>query len=197
MGHEPVVLLVGLRSQLGLYRLGYHDAGAGRSISICPQLYDTPPPRWKTAALCTSSAIPSVVNTGCGFEYAHHTAVGLRWFADVLEGTASPAPAPPTEDPDRHEDPCREWSRAMVIDHIEAGVSAMLPSVRRHEAGDQPGPSAVSFGAFELSRGTALRHGLHDSEHLMWTFSLCNSNCFLLAHNRPIRRDSSFPGRQD
>ena len=47
----------------------------------------------------------------CGFEYAHHIAVGLRWFADVLEGTATPAPAPPTDDPDRHEDPCREWSR--------------------------------------------------------------------------------------
>ena len=101
----------------------------------------------------------------CGFEYAHHIAVGLRWFAEVLEGTATPAPAPPTDDPDRHEDPCQEWTRAMVIDHIEAGVSAMLPFVRRHEAHEQPGPSAVSLGAFELSLGTAVRHGVHDSEH--------------------------------
>ena len=53
----------------------------------------------------------------------------------------------------------------MVIEHIEAGVSAMLPFARRHEAGEQPAHSAVSFGAFELSLGTALRHGVHDSEH--------------------------------
>ena len=101
----------------------------------------------------------------CGFEYAHHIAVGLRWFADVFEGKATPAPAPPTDDPDRHEDPCREWSHAMVIERIEAGVSAMLPFARRHEAGEEPAHSSVSFGAFELSLGTALRHGVHDSEH--------------------------------
>jgi hypothetical protein len=101
----------------------------------------------------------------CGFEYAHHIAVGLRWLADGLRGTATPAPAPPTDDPDRHEDLCQEWSRAVIIERIEAGVSAMLPFARRHEANEQPGPSAVSFGAFELTMRTALRHGVHDSEH--------------------------------
>jgi hypothetical protein len=101
----------------------------------------------------------------CGFEYAHHIAVGLRWFADVLEGTAAPAPAPPTDDPDRHDDPCREWTRALLIDHIETGLSALLPFAHRHEADQQPGQSAVSFGAFELSLAVALRHGVHDSEH--------------------------------
>ena len=101
----------------------------------------------------------------CGFEYAHHIGVGLHWLADVLEGTATPAPAPPTDDPDHHDDPCREWARAMLVDHIEAGVSVLLPLARRHGPGEQLGPSAVSFGAFELDLGTALRHGVHDSEH--------------------------------
>jgi len=101
----------------------------------------------------------------CGFEYAHHIGAGLRWLADMLQGTVTPAPAPPTDDPNGHEDPCREWTRAVVIEHIETGVSAVLPFARRHEAGERPGPSAVSFGAFELGLGTALRHGVHDSEH--------------------------------
>jgi hypothetical protein len=101
----------------------------------------------------------------CGFEYARHFAVGLRWLADILGGVATPAPAPPTDDPAGHGDLCREWSRVMLIERIDAGVSAMLPFACRHEAVRQPGANAVSFGAFELSLGTALRHGIHDSEH--------------------------------
>jgi hypothetical protein len=102
----------------------------------------------------------------CGFEYGQHVGAGLRWFADVLRGSATPAPAPPTDDPGRYEDPCREWSRAMIIDQIEAGVSFVLPFAGQ-ELGEQPGPRAVSFGAFDLRLGTAVRHGVHDSEHHM------------------------------
>jgi hypothetical protein len=49
---------------------------------------------------------------------------------------------------------------------IEAGVSFVLPFAG-HELGEQPGPWAVSFGEFDLRLGTALRHGVHDSEHHM------------------------------
>jgi hypothetical protein len=101
----------------------------------------------------------------CGFEYAHHFAVGLRWLAGILEGSEAPAGAPPAADPANHGDDCHQWSGADVIDRIAEGASVILPYARRHQAGEQPTPGAVSFGAFDLSMAVALRHGVHDSEH--------------------------------
>ena len=101
----------------------------------------------------------------CGFEYAHHLAVALRWFAGIIDGTTVAAPAPPTDDPTRHPDDCHDWSRAMLVGLISDGASAVLLSANVDEAGTVQAAEPISFGAFRLSLGTALRHGIHDSEH--------------------------------
>ena len=75
------------------------------------------------------------------------------------------APAPPTDDPTRNPDDCHDWSRAMLVGLISDGASAVLLSANVDEAGTVHAAEPISFGAFRLSLGTALRHGIHDSEH--------------------------------
>ena len=57
------------------------------------------------------------------------------------------------------------WSRAMLVGGISDGASAVLLSASVDEAGIMHGPEPISFGVFQLNLGTALRHGVHDSEH--------------------------------
>jgi hypothetical protein len=101
----------------------------------------------------------------CGFEYANHFAIALHWLALVIDGTTAPVPAPPTDDPTRHPDNCLEWSPDMLMGCIRDGANAVLGSAYLDATETLRRAELISFGHFRLKVATALRHGLHDSEH--------------------------------